>query len=169
MLEATPAGACPAQPALSSDAVCVFTCSCAAALRPHLPALELQPAAGEQATCVQSNSELTDGPNQRLSAEDVSALKAEKHGEELLEAIQSGSCTFADKTEFSQEKWRKRKAKKYILHVTARRPTSQLISHVRCAAFHLLLLCRGFMLQRRATTPRALHDCDITAACMHGA
>lgn len=97
----------------------------------------------QQNTHVQSNSELVDGDgNQRLSAEDVSALKAEKHGEELLEAIQSGSSTFADKTEFSQEKWRKRKAKKYILHVTARRPTSQLISHVRrCAGMFAHAAC----------------------------
>jgi tRNA (adenine58-N1)-methyltransferase non-catalytic subunit len=80
---------------------------------------------------LQSNADLVDGPNQQLNEEDVSALKAEKHGTEIMEALMSGSTTFAGKTEFSQEKWRKRKAKKYLLYVTARRPTSRLICHVR--------------------------------------
>jgi tRNA (adenine-N(1)-)-methyltransferase non-catalytic subunit len=79
---------------------------------------------------VQNNAELVDGPNQTLSAADVRAFKEELQGKDVVDAIAEGSSTFADKTEFSQEKWRKRKSKKYILYVTARKPTSRLICQV---------------------------------------
>lgn len=80
---------------------------------------------------VQNNAGLVDGPNQRLSATEVTVLKNEMQGEEVVDAIAKGSDTFADKTEFSQEKWRKRKSKKYILYVTARKPSSTLICQAR--------------------------------------
>lgn len=58
-------------------------------------------------------------------------MKLELSGTEMLDALETGSSTFAAKTEFSQEKWRKKKAKKYIQYVTARQPTAQLICQVR--------------------------------------
>jgi Gcd10p family len=71
------------------------------------------------------------GANQQLTHADVRALKADKHGSEILWELEKGSSTFSGKTEFSQEKWRKRKSKKYLMYVTARRPTSKLIAQAR--------------------------------------
>ena len=49
-------------------------------------------------------------------------------GKEIVEALISQSKSFESKTVFSQEKYRKRKAKKYIQVATVRRPTAQTVA-----------------------------------------
>lgn len=51
-------------------------------------------------------------------------------GKEIIEALCSNSATFETKTEFAQEKYKKKKMKKYIVMVTLRRPTARSICEV---------------------------------------
>eukprot|EP00892_Ulva_mutabilis_P010626 jgi/Ulvmu1/7936/UM004_0169.1 len=81
-------------------------------------------------TTERNNADLVAGDNQKLTHEEIRVLKKEKHGADIIKALESGSSTFAGKTEFSQEKWLKKKAKKYLHYIVARRPTSSLICQV---------------------------------------
>ncbi|KAL4423995.1 hypothetical protein ABPG75_001296 [Micractinium tetrahymenae] len=77
-----------------------------------------------------TNAELVDAglAHQALSAEDIEAMKAEgKAGADIVAALAANSATFANKTEFSQEKYKKKKAKKYIQVGTVRRPTAAAV------------------------------------------
>ncbi|KAG2484255.1 hypothetical protein HYH03_016900 [Edaphochlamys debaryana] len=66
--------------------------------------------------------------NQKLTQEEIQELKASgKGGSEIIEALISNSATFQNKTEFSQDKYKRRKAKKYITHLTVRKPSARLI------------------------------------------
>ena len=51
-------------------------------------------------------------------------------GNEIIEELCSNSSTFESKTEFSQDKYKRKKAKKYIVYVTVRRPTARAICQV---------------------------------------
>lgn len=72
-----------------------------------------------------SNEELyDDAENQTITQEDIAKMKAEgKSGDEIIRAVASASKTFDGKTEFSQEKWLKKKMQKYNTDVTTIRPT----------------------------------------------
>jgi tRNA (adenine58-N1)-methyltransferase non-catalytic subunit len=62
----------------------------------------------------------------------LQALKAAgASGAEILAAVTAGSATFAGKTEFSQEKYRKRKARKYLTFASLQRPSARAICEVR--------------------------------------
>jgi hypothetical protein len=45
-------------------------------------------------------------------------------GEDIIAALCSNSATFEGKTEFAQEKYKRRKARKYTTTLSLRRPTS---------------------------------------------
>jgi tRNA (adenine-N(1)-)-methyltransferase non-catalytic subunit len=45
-------------------------------------------------------------------------------GEDIIAALCSNSATFEGKTEFAQEKYKRRKARKYTTSLSLRRPTS---------------------------------------------
>ncbi|GIL73504.1 hypothetical protein Vretimale_5280 [Volvox reticuliferus] len=67
--------------------------------------------------------------NQKLTQEQIEELKKSgKAGTEIIEALISNSATFQNKTEFSQDKYKKRKAKKYLTYVTVLKPTSRIVS-----------------------------------------
>ncbi|GAB4815070.1 hypothetical protein N2152v2_002116 [Parachlorella kessleri] len=57
---------------------------------------------------------------------------AGKSGEEIIAALAANSATFGTKTEFSQEKYKKRKAKKYLVTACVRRPTAASV----CQAYY---------------------------------
>ena len=66
--------------------------------------------------------------NQALSAEDIEELKRSgKAGADIIEALCSNSATFDTKTEFAQDKYKKRKSRKYVTRVTLRRPTGRAL------------------------------------------
>eukprot|EP00873_Tetraselmis_striata_P045606 jgi/Tetstr1/465870/TSEL_010487.t1 len=72
---------------------------------------------------------LDDGTNQTLTQEQLDGLKdSAKGGAEIVAAICSGSKSFEEKTVFSQEKYRKKKAKKYAAVATVRRPTAAAVA-----------------------------------------
>ncbi|GIL49642.1 hypothetical protein Vafri_5885 [Volvox africanus] len=67
--------------------------------------------------------------NQKLTQEQIEELKKSgKAGTEIIEALISNSATFQNKTEFSQDKYKKRKVKKYLTYVTVMKPTSRIVS-----------------------------------------
>jgi len=53
--------------------------------------------------------------------------QAGKHGKEIIDALTNNSATFQTKSEFAQEKYKKRKAKKYVQLACAKRPTTASI------------------------------------------
>lgn len=55
-------------------------------------------------------------------------------GAEIVEELCSNSATFQQKTEFAQDKYKRKKAKKYIVYVTLRRPTARAVCQVRDAS-----------------------------------
>jgi hypothetical protein len=51
-------------------------------------------------------------------------------GDEIIDALCKGSTTFEAKTEFAQEKYKRRKARKYVTRLTLRRPTGWSVCQV---------------------------------------
>ncbi|GLC34740.1 hypothetical protein PLESTB_001158300 [Pleodorina starrii] len=71
--------------------------------------------------------------NQKLTQEQIEELKKSgKAGVEIIQALCSNSATFQNKTEFSQDKYKKRKAKKYLTYLTVRKPCSRIL----CEAYY---------------------------------
>ncbi len=70
----------------------------------------------------------SDGSERGAAAQALRAGGAS--GAAIVAALAAGSSTFAAKTEFSQEKYRKRKSRKYLTFVTVVRPTARSICEV---------------------------------------
>ncbi|KAG1670749.1 hypothetical protein FOA52_013976 [Chlamydomonas sp. UWO 241] len=71
--------------------------------------------------------------NQKMGADEIEALKRSgKSGAEIIEQLISNSATFNNKTEFSQDKYKKKKAKKYIFWITVREPSARAV----CQAYY---------------------------------
>ncbi|KAL0276087.1 UNVERIFIED_CONTAM: hypothetical protein PYX00_003744 [Menopon gallinae] len=72
-----------------------------------------------------------DGMSQKLSTEEIINLRTcGLSGQEIVSQLVENSTTFINKTEYSQEKYLKKKEKKYFEYVTVRKPTLRLISEV---------------------------------------
>jgi len=56
--------------------------------------------------------------SQKLSAEEIETLKREKTGQELVDLLVANSSTFEKKTQFSQDKFLRKKKQKYVLSFT---------------------------------------------------
>lgn len=74
---------------------------------------------------------LDDGQSQTLSTEDISRLKENDcSSTEIVSQLIENSKTFASKTEYSQEKYIKKKEKKYFEYLLIRKPTIRLITEI---------------------------------------
>lgn len=74
---------------------------------------------------------LDDGQAQRLTAEEIDTLKGSgKTSTEIVAQIVGNSQSFANKTEFSQEKYLRKKEKKYFEYIQIRKPTLRLINDI---------------------------------------
>eukprot|EP00854_Cymbomonas_tetramitiformis_P007681 gene7680-9144_t len=75
------------------------------------------------------NRNLVDGDNaQTLSEGDIEEMqKSGQSGAEIINALVANSTTFAAKTAFSQEKYLKKKKRKYCTIITVLRPTHRTI------------------------------------------
>lgn len=71
-----------------------------------------------------------DSSSQTLSSKEIESLKKEKNADDLIALITQGSSTFASKTEFSQEKYLKRKKNKYAADIVLRRPTIEAMCNL---------------------------------------
>lgn len=59
-----------------------------------------------------------------------SIRKTTSDSKEIIETIVANSTTFTEKTEFSQEKYLKKKEKKYFEYIQIRQPTMRLLAHI---------------------------------------
>ena len=66
--------------------------------------------------------------NQKLSHEDIEALKAKHTPEEVAEILAENSRTFAGKTKFSQQKYLKKKRKRFCQDLRFLRPSVQTVA-----------------------------------------
>lgn len=72
-----------------------------------------------------------DGASQTLSKDDIVKLRDEDlSSTTIVEKLITNSKTFASKTEYSQEKYLKKKEKKYFEYIQIRRPTIRLLAHL---------------------------------------
>lgn len=72
-----------------------------------------------------------DGTSQRLSKDEILRLQESgKTGKEILGSIIENSASFATKTEYSQEKYIRKKERKYCRILTVHRPTIQALHEV---------------------------------------
>ncbi|XP_019500122.1 PREDICTED: tRNA (adenine(58)-N(1))-methyltransferase non-catalytic subunit TRM6 isoform X2 [Hipposideros armiger] len=70
-----------------------------------------------------------DGKSQKLTQDDIKALKDKGiKGEEIVQQLIENSTTFRDKTEFAQDKYIKKKKKKYEAIVTIVKPSTRILS-----------------------------------------
>jgi tRNA (adenine-N(1)-)-methyltransferase non-catalytic subunit len=72
-----------------------------------------------------------DGRSQLLSTEEIIGLRTSgMSGQAIVGQLIENSKTFRDKTEYSQEKYLKKKEKKYFEYITIRWPTLRLVSQI---------------------------------------
>uniref|UniRef100_A0A182NAS2 tRNA (adenine(58)-N(1))-methyltransferase non-catalytic subunit TRM6 n=1 Tax=Anopheles dirus TaxID=7168 RepID=A0A182NAS2_9DIPT len=72
-----------------------------------------------------------DRQSQGLSTEEILKLRDEcESSSEVIGKLVENSKSFATKTEYSQEKYLKRKEKKYFEYITIRRPTVRLLADI---------------------------------------
>uniref|UniRef100_A0ABM5GN92 tRNA (adenine(58)-N(1))-methyltransferase non-catalytic subunit TRM6 n=1 Tax=Pogona vitticeps TaxID=103695 RepID=A0ABM5GN92_9SAUR len=70
-----------------------------------------------------------DGKSQKLTHDDIKALKDKGiKGQEIVQQLIENSTTFRDKTEFSQDKYIKKKKKKYEAVITIIKPSTRILS-----------------------------------------
>uniref|UniRef100_A0A8C2DRT4 tRNA (adenine(58)-N(1))-methyltransferase non-catalytic subunit TRM6 n=1 Tax=Cyprinus carpio TaxID=7962 RepID=A0A8C2DRT4_CYPCA len=72
---------------------------------------------------------LDDGKSQKLTRDDIETLKEQGlKGQEIVQQLIDNSTTFKDKTEFAQEKYIKKKKKKYESDITILKPSTRLLA-----------------------------------------
>ncbi|XP_048204784.1 tRNA (adenine(58)-N(1))-methyltransferase non-catalytic subunit TRM6 isoform X2 [Perognathus longimembris pacificus] len=72
---------------------------------------------------------IDDGKSQKLTQDDIKALKDQGiKGEEIVQQLIENSTTFRDKTEFAQDKYIKKKKKKYEAIITILKPSTRILS-----------------------------------------
>lgn len=83
-------------------------------------------------TCGADNRNITDdGSSQTLTSDDINEMRESGLSAQLiLEKIIENSKTFKEKTEYSQEKYLKKKEKKYFEYIIIREPTIRLLSEI---------------------------------------
>ncbi|KAL4630528.1 tRNA (adenine(58)-N(1))-methyltransferase non-catalytic subunit TRM6, partial [Arapaima gigas] len=70
-----------------------------------------------------------DGRSQKLSRDDIETLKEQGlKGQEIVQQLVENSTTFRDKTEFAQEKYIKKKKKKYENTLTIIKPSTRILA-----------------------------------------
>lgn len=74
---------------------------------------------------------LDDGRSQKLSAADIETLKSDSNkASDIVETLISNSNTFHNKTEFSQDKYLRKKEKKYFEYFQVLKPNLRIISEI---------------------------------------
>ncbi|CAG2161485.1 unnamed protein product [Oppiella nova] len=73
---------------------------------------------------------IDDGKSQKLSKDDIEVLKSELSSSEVIENLVKNCSTFEQKTSFAQQKYLKKKQKKYSNLVTILRPNVRLLAEM---------------------------------------
>ncbi|KAM9316802.1 tRNA (adenine(58)-N(1))-methyltransferase non-catalytic subunit TRM6 [Gastrophryne carolinensis] len=72
---------------------------------------------------------IDDGKSQKLTRDDIEALKEKGiKGQDIVQQLIENSTTFRDKTEFAQEKYIKKKKKKYEANITVLKPSTRILA-----------------------------------------
>ncbi|CAI9575116.1 unnamed protein product [Staurois parvus] len=72
---------------------------------------------------------IDDGKSQKLTRDDIEALKEKGiKGQEIVQQLIENSTTFRDKTEFAQEKYIKKKKKKYDANISILKPSTRILA-----------------------------------------
>ena len=70
--------------------------------------------------------------SQELTREDIESMQEQRiEGSKIIERLVESSTSFNQKTKFSQEKFIKKKTKKYCQYIKIRRPSVRLILLIR--------------------------------------
>jgi tRNA (adenine-N(1)-)-methyltransferase non-catalytic subunit len=97
--------------------------------RDHQEALEDLLGDETEGTAGADNRHLNDhNTSQALTSEEIKAMQEEGKKAELVRKLAEGSATFTKRTEFSQEKYLRKKTQKHQIVVQILRPTAALIS-----------------------------------------
>lgn len=100
-----------------------------------------------------------DGTSQKLSKEEIEDLRESgKSSNEIVGRLIENSTTFAAKTEYSQEKYIKKKERKYFRYLTIRRPTIDLLQEIFFKQDYARISCL-----RMDTLAQLLSYCDVKA------
>ncbi|CAN0251568.1 unnamed protein product [Lampetra fluviatilis] len=98
-------------------------------LQPQCASKQLKAEVAVSESGVDNRNIQSDGSAQKLTRDDISALKEQGlRGTEIVSQLVENSSTFKEKTEFSQEKYIKRKKKKYESHITVLKPNARLLA-----------------------------------------
>ncbi|CAL8313332.1 unnamed protein product [Lota lota] len=78
---------------------------------------------------VDNRNIVDDGKSQKLTRDDIETLKEQGlKGQEIIQQLIENSSTFSDKTEFSQQKYIKKKKKKYESTIMILRPSCRILA-----------------------------------------
>ncbi|CAK9218571.1 unnamed protein product [Sphagnum troendelagicum] len=81
-----------------------------------------------ESICRDNRALIDNNTAQTLSAEDIEQMRREgATGKAIIEALVANSASFEAKSAFSQEKYKRRKQKKYAPHVLVRRPSARSV------------------------------------------
>ncbi|CAM6015401.1 unnamed protein product [Sphagnum balticum] len=81
-----------------------------------------------ESMCRDNRGLIDNNTAQTLSAEDIEQMRREgATGKAIIEALVANSASFEAKSAFSQEKYKRRKQKKYAPHVLVRRPSARSV------------------------------------------
>ncbi|XP_058037054.1 tRNA (adenine(58)-N(1))-methyltransferase non-catalytic subunit TRM6 [Ahaetulla prasina] len=96
-------------------------------LQPKRTLEEMNPETKEAGT--DNRNIIDDGKSQKLTHDDIKALKDKGiKGQEIVQQLIENSTTFRDKTEFAQDKYIKKKKKKYEAVITIIKPSTRILS-----------------------------------------
>ncbi|XP_049887964.1 tRNA (adenine(58)-N(1))-methyltransferase non-catalytic subunit TRM6 [Pectinophora gossypiella] len=94
-------------------------------------AVELKDEIDIRASGMDNRNIIDDGRSQKLSAAEIAEITNDaSKAADIVETLISNSNTFHNKTEFSQEKYLKKKEKKYFEYVQILRPNLRFISEI---------------------------------------
>ena len=73
---------------------------------------------------------LDDGKSQKLSKDEIDVFKSEMNSKQIIDQLVKNSSTFDQKTPFAQQKYLKKKQKKYSNLVTILKPNVRLLTEM---------------------------------------
>ncbi|XP_026524315.1 tRNA (adenine(58)-N(1))-methyltransferase non-catalytic subunit TRM6 isoform X2 [Notechis scutatus] len=104
-----------------------FEVTSGGSLQPKRTLEEMNPETKEAGT--DNRNIIDDGKSQKLTHDDIKALKDKGiKGEEIVQQLIENSTTFRDKTEFAQDKYIKKKKRKYEAVITIIKPSTRILS-----------------------------------------
>ncbi|XP_041951614.1 tRNA (adenine(58)-N(1))-methyltransferase non-catalytic subunit TRM6 [Alosa sapidissima] len=107
-----------------------FEIEAGGAMKPHSAKQDVSAADRDGKKAGTDNRNIVDdGKSQKLTRDDIETLKEQGlKGQEIVQQLIDNSTTFKDKTEFAQEKYIKKKKKKYDNNVTVLRPSTRILA-----------------------------------------